>query len=275
VAEILTGGTIGNIVDVLPDANADLFDDASAVQVSLISGELESVSLLAVLNGANAAIIGNEIVQFTNAVLVSGNKYIISGLLRGRLGTEYLTASHVAGERFVLLDGTIDKETMPPQLIGLLREYKGVTLGDSLGDTAEIDFTYAGNSLKPWSVVQIMGARDISGNITISWVRRTRIGGELRDGVDVPLSEEAENYQVDIYNGMTVVRTIAVTSPAASYSSAEQVADFGSNQSVLSIAVYQISAIVGRGIGAAAAVLGQNYIDIMISLYQYSQPWVE
>ncbi len=254
VAEILQPAVIGNVLNILPNANAELVDNASALQVSLIYGELESVSGLALLNGANAAIVGNEIIQFTNAQLVSDHKYILTGLLRGRLGTECKTAGHAAGERFVLLDAAVDKEQMAPQLIGLNRKYKAVTLGSSLGSAAAIDFIYTARSLKPLSPSHIVGVRDGGGNISISWIRRTRVGGELRDGADVPLSEEFEKYEIDIFNGIIVVRTLALTTAAASYSSAQQVTDFGSNQSALSIRVYQLSAIVGRGIAASAVV---------------------
>lgn len=48
-------------------------------------------------------------------------------------------------------------------------------------------------------------------------------------------------------NGANTVRTIAATTPTASYSAAQQVADFGSAQSSVSVRVYQLSASVGRG----------------------------
>jgi len=46
----------------------------------------------------------------------------------------------------------------------------------------------------------------------------------------------------------TLKRTFfSLTSETTPYTSAEQVADFGSNQSTLYVKVYQISATVGRG----------------------------
>jgi hypothetical protein len=48
-------------------------------------------------------------------------------------------------------------------------------------------------------------------------------------------------------NGAIVVRTFPTTTPIASYSAAQQVADFGSAQSSVSVRVYQLSASVGRG----------------------------
>ena len=103
--------------------------------------------------------------------------------------------------------------------------------------------------------MQIAGTRDGSGNLTINWLRRTRIGGDWRDGVDVPLSEESERYEVDIMSGVTVKRTITgLTTPTASYTAAQQVTDFGSAQSSVTVNVYQLSAKVGRGYAGNANV---------------------
>jgi hypothetical protein len=76
----------------------------------------------------------------------------------------------------------------------------------------------------------------------------------MADGVDVPLNEESERYEVDVMNGANTVRTIAATAPTARYSAAQQVADFGSAQSAISLRVYQFSASVGRGWPGAAII---------------------
>jgi hypothetical protein len=55
--------------------------------------------------GANAAVVGNEFLQFQTATLGGPGQYVLGGLLRGRLGTDDAVGSHVAGERFALLDG--------------------------------------------------------------------------------------------------------------------------------------------------------------------------
>jgi hypothetical protein len=51
-------------------------------------------------------------------------------------------------------------------------------------------------------------------------VRRTRMGGDSWDAVEVPLAEEAERYEVDILDGTTVKRTLATISPSATYTAA-------------------------------------------------------
>lgn len=246
-------GFVLNQLDAWDGGN--LFDMTNTLDVALISGTLASVSELALLNGANACVIGNEIIQFQNATLTAQGRYTLSKLLRGRQGTEHETANHVPGEPFILIDSALLEIPVAPANFGLQRFYKGVTFGAKVADVAEQAFTYTGKTLRPFSPVQITGARDGSGNLTLSWIRRTRISGEWRDGVDVPLGEQNEAYEVEILSGSTVVRTITgLAAATASYSAAEQTADFGTPQSSIDVRIYQLSAIFGRGVPGEATI---------------------
>ena len=230
------------------------FDNASSLQVSLFTGELSSVTELGMLNGANAAIIGSEIIQFQNATLQGDGTYILTKFLRGRLGTEDQINEHEDGDRFIIINGSLFEQQIPLSYIGLLKYYKPVTVGKTVAGTDEQSFKFLGRKFKPYSVTQIEGERDVSDNLTISWKRRTRVGGEWRDFVDVPLSEETEKYEIDILDGSTVVRTITATATSAEYSAADQTTDFGSPQSSITVKIYQMSAMVGRGIEATAII---------------------
>jgi hypothetical protein len=94
----------------------------------------------------------------------------------------------------------------------------------------------------------------VDGDIVLSWTRRTRIGGDSWEQVDVPLGEDSEAYEIDIYNGADVVRTLAAATPLATYTLAQQTADFGGQQWSVTAAVYQMSAVFGRGAGRVATV---------------------
>ena len=246
--------TFGAIITDLAAGITETWDQVNQVEVVLTAGSLASVSELAVLNGANAALIGDELVQFQNAELIGERTYRLSRLLRGRQGTEWAVGSHTAGERFILLSPALYTTAIANNLIGRELFYKAVSVGNSLGNTDEITFTYSGRSLKPFAPVHVTGLRDGSGNLTISWVRRSRVDAEWRDGVDIPLGEESERYEVEIMDGSTAVRTIAATSPTASYSATEQTTDFGSPQSSVAVKVYQLSAVVGRGYATSASI---------------------
>jgi hypothetical protein len=61
------------------------------------------------------------------------------------------------------------------------------------------------------------------------------------------VAASVERYEIDILDGSDVVRTLTATSPAATYSSADQTTDFGAPQSSVSLRLYQLSATRGRG----------------------------
>ncbi len=82
-------------------------------------------------------------------------------------------------------------------------------------------------------------------------MRRTRIGGDSWELTEVPLGEDAELYEVDVLAGAIVKRTISTATASALYTSAQQIADFGSVQAAVSLKVYQISSVFGRGAARA------------------------
>lgn len=218
--------------------------------------------VLAVLNGANAAALQTraglvEIFQFQTATALGGGLYRLGGLLRARRGSDFAMGTHAAGDMFVLLaTDTISRVPTDSGEIGAERIYRATSFGTFSDASRRHAFTDSGASLKPLSAVHVKGARDGSSNLTITWIRRTRIGQRWIDFSDVPLGEDSEAYEVDIYNaGWTaVLRTIAVTAQTASYTAAQQTTDFGAPQAAINIKVYQISAAVGRGFAATATV---------------------
>ncbi len=250
LAAISPPSVMGAATDALAAGPTAFWDRASSVNVMLLREDmtLESASELAVLNGANAAVIGDEIVQFASAVLETDGSYTLSGLLRGRRGTEAEVAGHAAGDRFVLLSAaTLSEIAAATSWIGKSYDYKPVSVRSTLGATAAQAFAYMARNLMPFSPVHAAGVRSAGGDLTLSWLRRTRQLGDWADGADVPLAEEAEAYQVDILDGPSVVRTLTATTPTAFYPAADQITDFGSVQPVLDIRIYQLSAIIGRG----------------------------
>jgi hypothetical protein len=138
--------------------------------------------------------------------------------------------------------------------INVTRSYQIIGAGRSVIGAPVTPFVNTGASLKPWQPVHISATRDGSGNITITFYRRTRINGEWKDFVDVPLGELEERYEVDILDGTTVKRTLESTTTSVVYTDADQITDFGSTQSSVNINVYQMSNQVGRGYPGPATV---------------------
>lgn len=252
--------TMGTLVNALGDSEWSTWDEANTLTVSLEYGSLESRTEAAVLGGANAAAIGAdgrwEIVQFRDAVNVGSGVWQLSGLLRGRRGTEHNVGSSQAGDRFVLLSGgTLVRVAMNLSEVGVSRVYKAVALGTSPADAAQQTFTGRGVALKPFSPVHLEVFRESDGDLRIAWTRRGRLGQTLADGTEIPLSETTEAYEVDILVGGVVVRTLEATEQEATYTAAQQTSDLGSpTPDAIDIAVYQLSASVGRGYAGTATV---------------------
>ncbi len=192
-----------------PD-NIFTWDESSTIDVQVAAGigSFTTSTDIEVLNGANGIAVagpnGPEIIQFVNVEVIDVATVRLSRLLRGRRGTDIpnLTDTHVVGEQVVLLEiGTILTFQNPISLIGVSVPYKPVTLNSLLEDAPTIHAVYNGQDLKPYSVVNVVD--NIAGrtaDLSVSWERRTRYNGELRDGTgEVPLNEDSELYDVE-YN---------------------------------------------------------------------------
>ncbi|MEZ5900704.1 MAG: glycoside hydrolase/phage tail family protein [Hyphomicrobiaceae bacterium] len=261
-ALISAPATMGRTLSTLAGGPEGRIDWANRITVRLSHGALTSADLVSVLGGVNTVAIETspgawEVVQFLNATLVGASTYELSGLLRGQAGTgEAIAALLDAGSRFVLLDGAVHSAGIGYDQIGLPYNWRYGPSNRGIGDASyntEVH-AFAGAGLRPYAPVHIRGARSVGGDLTVTWVRRTRSGGDNWDAVDVPLSEENESYEVDILFGSIVKRTIAVSSPSVLYSAAQQIADFGSVQASVSLRVSQMSARYGRG-SAGTAIL--------------------
>ena len=249
--EAANAASWGTLAAALPDANPNLWDRLSSVSVVLQVGTLSGCTPadLDADPSRNLARIGQELVQFTTATLTAPLTYTLSGFKRGRRGTEWACGIHGAGETFVLLNHAL-AVTRPLSEVGTTQLYKAVTHGRTEAGTFPIELApYAGASKKPYAPCRLMAVQDAaSGDWALRWVRRTRIGGAWTGGTPIPLGEVSEAYAVEIMNGAVIKRTISgLSAPITTYTAAQQVADWGSTQSVISWRVYQISDAVGRG----------------------------
>lgn len=245
--------TWGNATNILADANPNLWDRGNYLDVTVVgeTGTFTSVTEAACeANGRlNLLLVGSEYIQFTTATLLGGPSWRLSGLRRGRRGTEWACATHGASEKVLLLENA-KYQNFGLSNVGTNQSWKDITTG--LGPTgADVDALspLVGATLKPYAPAHLTGTKDSgSGDWTLNWVRRTRIGGAWTSGTPIPLSEASEEYELEIMNGVSVVRTFTgLTTPTATYTNAQQVTDFGSTQSTITFKVYQISDSVGRG----------------------------
>ena len=234
-------------------AGGNVFDETNTVTVNVGLQQLASVTYADILanTATNAALVGNELIQYRVATLVSAGVYTLSGLLRGRRGTEDAMTGHVAAERFVAL-GISGVRFLPLQSgdLARLRYYKGVSASQALSAVTAQSITPVGNTLKPFAPVHPRANRDAADTV-ISWTRQTRLSTRIVGALppSIPLGETAESYEVEIWDSgyTTLKRTLASSTQTVTYTNAQQVTDFGSAQVTLYVKIYQLSATVGRG----------------------------
>lgn len=261
LASFSTAATAGAAVTALQQSHVAYMDRSNALRVQLLRGTLSSCTMDDLFNGANAALVGAEIIQFQSATLLGPGLYELRNLLRGRQGTEEAVALHTVGEGFVLLSSSA-VQFLPAQISDRNRSYsfRAVTTGQTLGLAQDIAAAYGLKTLQPLAPAHLQGLR-VGGqgtDLTIKWIRRARKNAAWVDYVDVPLDEKEEKYDVEIVDSGTGVtmRTFAdVSETMVIYTAAQQAADWdGSIPSSFTVRVCQQSALYGRGLKASSII---------------------
>lgn len=251
---------IGVTTAPLDAAPPELWDEGNRLHLRLLSGSLQSRSRAALLAGpVNALALRNgdewELVQFADATLTAPFSYELRGLLRGRLGTEHAMAAPLpAGARAVLLDAAVIPLAARLAERNVPRLYRWGPAARDLADPSwdGTSFTARCVGARPLAPVHLAGRRNGAGDLTIRWIRRSRLGGLWSAGTDIPLGEETERYDIEILAGGLVCRTLSSTMPEIVYPAAAAVADFGLLPPAVTVRIYQLSATVGRGVPAQA-----------------------
>lgn len=231
----------------LPAANPALLDDVSTVTVTLTHGTLLSISDPALLNGGNACTIGAELLQFGRATLVGPQTWELGRLLRGRRGTEGAVAGHADGEPFVLLDSAVRLLPLPLSERGVPQTYKAVSSGQALAEATPHAHTPQAANLLPWSVAYPSATHEPDDDWGLAWWPRARFNSLwTSDNEEIVADSDVVSYQLRIWDGATVVRTVTV--PLAAdvrdqvvwvYTAAMQTTDFGAAQSSVTWSVRQ------------------------------------
>jgi hypothetical protein len=253
----------GQCITKLEDGITSIIERKNTLQVKLFKStdSLIGISEDDLIDGLNLCVVGNnntwEIIRFQNATSLGGSKWQIDTFVRGVSGTEHLTSSHAVGDYFIYLPDGIGNNLVNIQKIAKtdindLFDYTAKGLNDLIPeDEDDIELfsaTLYSNRHKAYAVDHISATKDgITSDVTITWVRRCRYSGEWLDYIDVPETEPTELYQIDVISGTSVKRTLISTTTSVTYTSDQQVTDFGSNISILNCKIYKMNGDFGRG----------------------------
>ena len=204
----------------LPDALPGVWDYKSRVRVYLMNKELDLSSANQsdmMAQPLNVALVGNEIVQFANAQDMGNGIWELSTFLRGLRGTDHLTGSHAAGERFVRLKQAVDQARLrtPRRSSTVLpstgRSRTATPPTTRPASASPTPATASGPMRRPWSRRSRNGSNDILLELEPARPPERRADQRRRDScIDQPY----ERYEIDVMNGATVVRTVALTDRA-------------------------------------------------------------
>ena len=187
---------IGTARAALPPASPHLFDRANPILVQLAAPDqvLQDATVRQLAQGANRALVGEEIVQFAHAVPLGSGQWRLEGLLRGRGGTEGAIHGHTAGERFVVLDAIAT--ALNGSLVGAsdTSTIAAIGLGDETPVSAPVQCR--GLTRRPLFPVHTAATLSSDGVLHLRWARRARGAITWLDGVETPLHEEFESYDV-------------------------------------------------------------------------------
>jgi hypothetical protein len=161
-----------------------------------------------------------------------------------------------AGARVVVLDDSLASLPIAEADLGIPWNWRIGPASRSVSDETYVaqSFTPEGVGLRPFSVAHVeqpWRRPRTPGDLTIRWTRRSRaLAADSWGGLEVPLAEELEAYEVEILDGATVKRVLSATTTSAVYTAAQQTADWGAPLGpgdTLDIRIFQLSALVGRG----------------------------
>lgn len=192
---------LGHALTALPPGNAFVIDRMNSVDVQLLDQDqwLLSCDDDALFGGINLAVLGSELVQFGNAETLGAGQFRLSGLLRGRGGTEWAMDDHAEGEPFALVQrDRCRRVALPSWLAGSSVRARSRNLSGQISESS-VD-RLSGESSSPRSPVALSASLDEFGNLHASWTRRSRSSGWI-DGVDAPLAESRERYRLLLTGG--------------------------------------------------------------------------
>ncbi|WP_158094258.1 phage tail protein [Erythrobacter donghaensis] len=188
---------LGTLAEPLAPSAGLLFEPQASVVIDLVAEDLDlsDTDIAGLANGANRLLIGGELVQFLRADPLGGGRWRLSGLLRGRGGTEPVAMEgHPVLTPAVLIDDAL--VPLDPQFVPPLASSRVAAIGTGDAETVIVPLANPGLSRRPLCPVHPRLSLDADGASRFAWTRRARGQWRWEDGVDVPLIEEREAYRV-------------------------------------------------------------------------------
>lgn len=236
---------MGSAETALAAGAAAIVDLRNQVVVRLLNDAmmLEDADSGRVAGGANLALLGNELIQFGHAEPMGEGRWRLSLLARGRRGTEWAAAGHRPGEPFVLIESdALLPVDLPAAMTGGEARLLATGIGDGI-DGVMASATAIGEAVRPPAPAHLSIARMPDGAAVLRWVRRSRLGWAWIDGVDAPLGEQAERYEITVRPAGLIPRSAESARPEWRYDADAIAADRAAGAATAELSVVQLGTL--------------------------------
>ncbi|QPC98555.1 phage tail protein [Qipengyuania soli] len=206
--------TTGKLLQPLEPSPAHRFEQAASLLVKMLdhSSELVSTDSAGLARGVNRMLVGEEVLQFAQAEPLGEGEWKLTGLLRGRGGSERpALAGHAAGSEATLLDEDLLLLRVDLPALAGSTEFAAIGLAES--EPVKASLENQGASRRPPSPCHGCVRHTDDGALAISWTRRARGGWIWQDEVEQPLVERQELYEVGIGPPSAPLRSFTTPTP--------------------------------------------------------------
>lgn len=172
LARIETPATLGETTTAIVDEADPTYsaDQSVTVQSNFALESSPEGQLLLIL-------VGDELMYYRNAVPLGSGLYRLTGLVRGRYNTAI--ESWPVDSRFVFIDTSVTFVEMPRFTIGMELYVKPVSLGLTEDETVPVTYDFDPcYSQTEWAPTNVEASRDVSDNVTVTFIGRARFGIE-------------------------------------------------------------------------------------------------
>ncbi|MEP0392308.1 MAG: phage tail protein [Erythrobacter sp.] len=197
-------GTTGNVRAVtgllsrpIGGSNCRLIERNAELSVDLFASDLsfQSTDVQGLANGANRLMVGGELVQFLDAQSLGDGSWRLSGLLRGRAGTEPAASQgHPIGTCVTLLDDRLTD--LDPTDVPAGPQIRLAAIGLADDEPVFNDIQNVGLSRRALMPIAPIKSVLLDGAWQFCWTRRARGQWTWPEDVEVPLVEEQELYRI-------------------------------------------------------------------------------
>lgn len=246
-------------------ADVSVYDETNEVSVLLdADAEVSSVTTDETDIGANLALLGDEVIAFASATLEPDGTYALATMRRGALATEGEVGSHVAGERFVLLDDNV-------LFLRLSREDEGSTIqirvvppGATIEDVPIIEHEVQLLTCKPVGPADV-ALDDPDNTLVVTWSYRSARALRYWSPTFTP-REAGEMIELRFFNSNLAgagspVHTVRVPSYEETYTLDDPYGK-GLTASTVSVHAVVVTDTFGESVESGAEITGVGFVEV-------------